>query len=243
MPEAICMTDPSLVPGQTGHGDSCTPANPEPAGGGGRGPRRVKRLRLCGRLFLSTFYISAFTFGGGFVIIPLMKKKFCDELHWLEEQEMLDMAAIAQSSPGAVAVNASVLTGFRIAGIPGALTAILGTVLPPLLVLSVVSLFYDAFRSNPVVAAVLKGMQAGIAAVIADVVFSLGGDVLRSRQPLSIFLMAGAFAAALLLPINVIWILLFCGAAGIARGLYALRRGKRRPAPPSGQGPEGGRGE
>lgn len=176
----------------------------------------------CWQVFVSTFYISAFTFGGGFVIIPLMKKKFCDQFHWLEEQEMLDMAAIAQSSPGAVAVNASVLAGYRIAGIPGALTAILGTVLPPLLILSIISLFYSAFRSNRVVAAVLKGMQAGIAAVIADVVVSLGGDVVRSRQILSVLLMAGAFAATLFLPINVIWILLACGAASVLRGGIAL---------------------
>ena len=164
---------------------------------------------------------------GGFVIIPLMKKKFCDGFHWLEEQEMLDMAAIAQSSPGAVAVNASVLAGYRIAGIPGALTAVAGTVLPPLIILSVVSVFYSAFRANPVVAAVLKGMQAGIAAVIADVVFSLGGDVVKSRRLLSILLMGGAFAATLLLPVNVIWILLFCAAAGVGRGPVALWREKR----------------
>ena len=190
-------------------------------------PRKKKGERRCFRLFLATFYISAFTFGGGFVIIPLMKKKFCDGFHWLEEQEMLDMAAIAQSSPGAVAVNASVLAGYRIAGIPGALTAVAGTVLPPLIILSVVSVFYSAFRANPVVAAVLKGMQAGIAAVIADVVFSLGGDVVKSRRLLSILLMGGAFAATLLLPVNVIWILLFCAAAGVGRGAVALWREKR----------------
>ncbi len=186
------------------------------------------RGRRCIRLFLATFYISAFTFGGGFVIVPLMKKKFCDERHWLEETEMLDMAAIAQSSPGAVAVNASVLAGYRIAGLPGALTAVLGTVLPPLLILSVISLFYSAFRANPVVAAVLRGMQAGVTAVIADVVVSLGGDVVRSRRVLSILLMGGAFAAALLLPVNVVWILIFCGVAGALQGGIVLWKERRR---------------
>ena len=84
-------------------------------------------------LFTSTFKISACTFGGGFVIIPLLRKKFVDELHWIEEDEMLDLTAIAQSSPGAIAVNASIVIGYHVAGIPGALISILGTVLPPLI--------------------------------------------------------------------------------------------------------------
>ena len=69
------------------------------------------------KLFTSTFYLSAFTFGGGYVIIPLMKKKFADDLHWIEEKEMLDLTAIAQSAPGPIAVNAAILIGYRIAGV------------------------------------------------------------------------------------------------------------------------------
>ena len=70
-------------------------------------------------LFLSTFQLSAFTFGGGFVIIPLIRKKFVEQLGWIGEEEMLDLAAIAQSSPGAIAVNISILVGYRVAGVPG----------------------------------------------------------------------------------------------------------------------------
>lgn len=84
------------------------------------------------KLFLSTFELSACTFGGGFVIIPLMRKKFVEELGWIEEEEMLDLTAIAQASPGAIAVNASIMLGYHIAGIPGAILAVLGTVLPPI---------------------------------------------------------------------------------------------------------------
>ena len=86
------------------------------------------------RLFLSTLELSACTFGGGFVIIPLMRKKFVEELGWIEEQEMLDLAAIAQSSPGSIAVNVSILVGYRVAGVPGALLTTLGSVLPPLVI-------------------------------------------------------------------------------------------------------------
>ena len=73
--------------------------------------------QVLSKLFISTLYLSAFTFGGGYVIVTLMKKKFVDQYHWIEENEMLDLIAIAQSSPGAIAVNASILIGYRIAGL------------------------------------------------------------------------------------------------------------------------------
>ena len=94
------------------------------------------------KLFLNTLYISAFTFGGGFVIITFMKKKFVDEMHWIDEEEMLDLAALAQSSPGAIAVNAAILVGWRVAGFIGMLTAVLGTIIPPMVILTVISFFF-----------------------------------------------------------------------------------------------------
>ena len=169
------------------------------------------------KLFLSTFYLSSFTFGGGFVIIPLMKKKFVDDLGWLEEKEMLNITAIAQSSPGAVAVNASILLGYRVAGFLGALVTILGTILPPLIILSIISFFYTAFRDNIVVNAVLKGMQAGVAAVIVDVVLNLGHNIVSEKRLSSVLIMVGAFIATFLLEINILYIILTCGLIGILR--------------------------
>lgn len=134
------------------------------------------------KLFCSTFYLSAFTFGGGYVIIPLMRKKFVEQYHWIEEEEMLDLTAIAQSSPGAIAVNASILIGYRLAGLFGALVTVLGTVLPPLIILSVISVAYTAFQNSLIVQLVLRAMQAGVAAVIADVVISMGWDVLKKSS-------------------------------------------------------------
>jgi len=165
-------------------------------------------------LFKSTFFLSAFTFGGGYVIVPLMKKKFVDELGWLEEEEMLNMTAIAQSSPGPMAVNASILIGWRVLGIPGALVAILGTVLPPLIILTVVSFFYEEFRQNAIVSAVLKGMMAGVCAVIADVVITMGGKIIKRGKWLPILIMAGAFLCHFLFHINLIYIIIFCAILG-----------------------------
>ena len=127
---------------------------------------QTPKRKLLWQLFSSTFYISMFTFGGGFVIITFMKRKFVDTLHWIDEKEMLDLAALAQSSPGAIAVNAAILVGWRVGGALGMAVAVVGTILPPMIILSVISLFYAAFATNPYVALVLRGMQAGVAAVI-----------------------------------------------------------------------------
>lgn len=146
-------------------------------------------------LFTSTFLISAFTVGGGFVIIPLLKAKYVDEYAWLDDKEALDLVAIAQSVPGAVAVNASVLLGYRVAGLPGALTALLATILPPLISLSLISLAYDAFAHNPHIQMLLKGMQCGATAIIVNVALDLLGKQLRRRLALPLLVIAGTFVA------------------------------------------------
>lgn len=182
---------------------------------------RTEKLKA---LFLSTLYISAFTFGGGFVIVTFMKKKFVDELHWIDEQEMLDMTALAQASPGAIAVNAAILVGWSVDGLLGMIVAVIGTIIPPMVILSIISFFYAAFASNLYVALVLKGMQAGVAAVILDVVCGLGKNVLKTKSIVYGALMILAFIANFLLNVNVILIILSAAVFGVVRA--SLRLGK-----------------
>ena len=181
-------------------------------------------------LFQSTFCLSAFTVGGGFVIVPLMKKKFVDELGWINEDEMLDITAISQSSPGAIAVNASILIGYRLAGIRGALVTILGTILPPLILLSVISVFYEAFRDNAFFNALMTGMRAGVAAVIVDVVMKMSLGVVRGKDPVAIITMAAAFIAAYFLGINVILIILICGVVGYVNYIERKKQAEKKEA-------------
>lgn len=166
-------------------------------------------------LFRSMFVLSACTFGGGFVIVSLMKKKYVEELQWLEEDEMLDVTAITQSAPGPLPVNASVIIGYRIAGVLGSLTAILGTILPPMIIISVISLFYEQFRTNTYVSIALQVMRAGVAAVIFDVVLNLTHNVLTTRRILYISMMIVAFAAACILDVSAMLIIFTCLGIGI----------------------------
>lgn len=183
------------------------------------------RRRKYRTLFLSTFQLSACTFGGGFVIIPLMRKKFVEEFHWIGEQEMMDLTAIAQASPGAIAVNASILVGYHAAGIPGAMVTVLGTVLPPLLIISAISMFYTAFRDSMIVNIFMEGMLAGVAAVICDVVMTMGGAVIKQRRTLPLLMLMVSFLAVRYWNINIIIIILVCGAVG-ATDMWL--RGKRK---------------
>ena len=184
--------------------------------------------RRYGKLFLSTFQLSACTFGGGFVIIPLMRRKFVEDLGWIGEQEMLDLTAIAQSSPGAIAVNASILVGYRVAGLGGALLTVLGTVLPPLIIISVISLFYAAFRDNVYVNMAMTGMLAGVAAVICDVVINMGRSVLRLKRVLPVLVMGGAFTAVYWFGVNIILVILVCGGVGAMDTWYREKARKER---------------
>ena len=181
------------------------------------------RLR---KLFFSTLYLSTFTFGGGYVIVSLLKKKFVDGLHWVEEEEMLDLVAIAQSSPGAIAVNGAIVIGYRLAGPPGVLMAVLGAVLPPFVILTIISLFYRAFQESFVVQAMLSGMKSGVSAVILSVVYDMMTGIAKEKDPLLWLVLLGSFLANYVLGVNVVYIILFVILLGLVQTLWRERRRK-----------------
>lgn len=184
-----------------------------------------KKNRLI-KLFLSTLYLSAFTFGGGYVIVTLMKKKFVDQYHWIEEDEMLDLIAIAQSAPGAIAVNGAIVVGYKLARLPGALTAIFATIIPPFFIISLVSVFYQIFRDYPIVSQMLEGMQAGVGAVIASVVYEMAGGIIHGKKISSIAIMLASFAAVSVFEVNVVYVVLVCGLIGFLRTLPGRKEKK-----------------
>ena len=139
-------------------------------------------------------------------------------------EEILDLVAIAQSSPGAIAVNGAIVVGYKLSGILGALVAILGTILPPFVILSVISVCYNVFRENFFVAQMLSGMQAGGGAVIASVTYDMAAPIIKERDPVSLCILCGAFLAACVLEIDVVYIVIACGLLGVIRTLLAKRR-------------------
>lgn len=172
-----------------------------------------------GKLFISMLYLSAFTFGGGYVIVTLMRKKFVDEYHWIEEDEMLDLVAIAQSAPGAIAVNGAIVVGYKIAGILGIIVSILATIIPPFVIISIISVFYQIFKENIWIASLLDGMQAGVGAVICVVVWQMAAGIFRLKKAVYLFIMVASFGANYFLNVNVIYIILICIVLG---SIYSL---------------------
>lgn len=175
-------------------------------------------------LFLINLFISAFTFGGGYVVVPMIRRYFVARRKYFSEEELVDMAAVAQSTPGAIAVNLSALSGYRCAGMAGAVISCAASVIPPLVILLFVSAFYEAFAANDVIAAVLKGMQAGVAALIVDVVIDMCGVVYRERSLFLTLLIPASFIASFVLDINVALILAVCCVICAARVLYVRRK-------------------
>lgn len=185
---------------------------------------KTNKNKVLRKLFFSTLYLSAFTFGGGYVIVTLLKKKFVDELHWIDEEEMLDLVAIAQSSPGAIAVNGAIVVGYKLAGLLGVLVSVLGAILPPFFILTTLSFFYGMFRENHIIQSMLKGMNAGVAAVIISVVWDMAAGIIASRDLLLIVIMLLAFVANYIFGINVVLIILVTALFG---GLYTFLREKK----------------
>ncbi len=179
------------------------------------------------KLFISTLYLSTFTFGGGYVIVTLMKKKFVDEYHWIEENEMLDLVAIAQSAPGPIAVNGAIVVGYKLAGMTGVVTAIIGTIIPPFLIISLISICYNTFRDNFIISQMLSGMQAGVGAVIASVTYEMGAEIIHKKNAVSTCIMAAAFFASCIFHINIIIIVIACGLIGALRTFVVERRMKK----------------
>ena len=127
------------------------------------------------------FSISAYTFGGGYIVIPIMKKHFVTHNSVLSEEELYNIAAIAQSVPGVIAINIAILVGYKIEGLIGAIVSLIASIMPPIIILSIVSKSYDIFIQNQTLLAILKGMEAGVAAIIVEMVLSMSSLLLKEK--------------------------------------------------------------
>ncbi|MHC5268351.1 chromate transporter [Enterococcus sp. LJL98] len=146
-------------------------------------------------LFLTNFFISMFTFGGGYVVIPMMEKYFVLNKKYLSKDELYQLSTVAQTSPGAIAVNLAVLVGERVNRKTGALLSGIAAILPSILILSVISYSYTSFSTNPVVTSVLKGMEAGVAAIIVDLVLTMYQQLMKKNAKIFIIIPIIVFVA------------------------------------------------
>lgn len=187
---------------------------------------KKEKVKKCIWLFYINLFISAFTFGGGYVVVPMVRKYYVEKKSLFCEEELMDIAAISQSAPGAIAVNLTALAGYKAAGKAGAAVSCIAAVIPPLIILMAVSNWYSLFAGNAAVAAVLRGMQAGVAALMVDLIVDMTRFIAKDESSFLTALIPIAFAANFILHINAVFVLAVCAFSCLAR-LWWRRREAR----------------
>jgi len=183
----------------------------------------MKRLKILIRLFLDFLCIGAFTFGGGWSIVAQMGQRYVQQQGILRDEELLDMVSVGRSLPGIMGCNIALLFGYRMAGVLGGALCILGMILPPLLILIVISFFYEAFRTNPWVIAAMGGMRAAVVPIIISAAWNMLKGSFRFLPSYAIALVV--FVLYLFFHVNCVWLTLLGLFAGILTSEYYERRG------------------
>lgn len=187
----------------------------------------AQEAKSLGMLFFTFFKIGLFTFGGGYAMIALLEEEFIQRRKWLDKDEFLDMAAIAESTPGPVAINSATYLGYKLAGVPGAATATVAVCLPSFLIIYAISLFFEQFTQLTVIANAFKGIQV----CVIYLIFSAGVRMLKAldKSPFA----TGVLAAVMLVMVGLslagvsvssILLILLSGAAGVAAWLIGRRK-------------------
>ena len=186
---------------------------------------RLARKPSLWTLFLITLKISAFTFGGGYAMFPIITKEFVENRPWMNEKDMTDTLAVAQTIPGIISVNAIVMIGYKTMGIAGALVGTLGLTLPCFVILAVVTLFYRWVQENAIVQAALGGVRVAVVALLIQAVVKLFKTSFAGGW--TYLLGAAALAAGVFLDINPIFIILGGAVVGLIRTavLWHKRKG------------------
>ncbi len=180
------------------------------------------RFRLCLSLFLTFFKIGLFTFGGGYAMIPLIQREAGEKKHWITEADLMDIVAIAESTPGPIAVNAATFVGRQVAGAGGAACATFGVILPSFLIISLLSRVLDAFSHLRAVKYAFFGVRAGVLALILKALSGMYRQM--PKKVICHVIAAAALLLVALLDINVILVILLCAATGLVYSLITEGR-------------------
>ena len=176
-------------------------------------------------LFLTFFKIGAFTFGGGYAMVPLIQQEAVEGKHWISDEDVLDIIAIAESTPGPIAINSATFVGYKVAGFWGSVCATFGTVLPSFVIIACISLVLRQFESLVVVQYAFQGIRAGVLALIIKALYSMYQKCPKGL--VSYLIMGGAFFCVALLDVNVLFVLLACALTGLLTFLSLERSEKK----------------
>ncbi len=174
----------------------------------------MKKISLT-KLFFTFFKINALTFGGGYTIVPIIKDIFVEDLKAISEDDMLDIVALAQGGPGAMAISTSILTGYKVCGPAGAVVALVASTLPCLIILSLVAKFYTEFRENFFISSALLGISGIISAVLFITVLRMGKTAYKKYPIFSSIVMAIIFLVGMFTKVDTVYLIVFSALSGI----------------------------
>ncbi len=168
--------------------------------------------------------IGLFTFGGGYAMLPLIQRETVENKKWISDEDILDIVAIAESTPGPIAINAATFVGYRVGGFLGALAATVGIVLPSFVIITAISFALVKFQDVRWIRFAFNGIRAGVLALIVKALWMMYKQ--SPKGIIAYLIMLGAFLVTAFLPVNVVFVILTCAAVGIARALIVSRRDK-----------------
>lgn len=184
----------------------------------GRVRRRVMKFKKVKELFFTFLKIGTFTFGGGYAMIPLIKREIVEKKQWLDEKEIFDIIAIAESTPGPMAVNSATFVGSKISGVAGALSATLGVVLPSFFIISLLANVLLLVENNTIVQSAFFGIRAGVLVLIGSALVTLYRQM--KKDVLSYIIMITAFLLVCIFKVNTIIVLFISGFSGCMWSMY-----------------------
>ncbi len=183
---------------------------------------RKSKLKDCFQLFLTFMKIGAFTFGGGYAMISVIQRETVENHKWITDDDILDIIAIAESTPGPIAINSATFVGYQVAGFWGSFFATLGMVIPSFVIISIIALFLTQFENSKIVKYAFTGIRAGVLALILKAFLNLFKK--QPKEVLGYVIMALAFIAVVVFDINTIIVLIAAALIGIACFYISLRR-------------------
>ena len=173
-------------------------------------------------VFATFFKIGAFTFGGGYAMIPLIQRETVEKHGWISDDDILEIIAIAESTPGPIAINSATFVGYKVAGFFGSFFATLGVVLPSFIIILAISYVLEAFQSLQAVVFAFNGIRAGVLALIFKALFGMYKK--SKKNAVSYIVMALAFAAVAFLKVNTLIVIVGCAVIGLVTSILASRR-------------------
>lgn len=185
------------------------------------------------KLFFSSLTISAIAFGGGFVVLSLLNKTYVQKLKWVTEREMLDLSSLAQASPGAIAVNVTLLIGYKMAGIIGAIVTVIASIIPPFLIITALYYFFDAVSGYLVVQKIIFGMQAGVSGVLISLAIDSVKGATKGAGAFGVIVLIIAFVVStvcnIFLSLNCVpYLIILSGILGIVVTCCTNRKAKNK---------------